>query len=96
MQMPLQLHDAESGASLRLADWRLASQQTMNASRRLALRNAKTMNYVELHGRSAFSFLRGGSSPEELAAEAARLELGALALCDATASTARSGSTPPA
>jgi len=40
------------------------------------------MTYVELHGRSAFSFLRGGSSPEELAAEAARLELGALALCD--------------
>ena len=40
------------------------------------------MSYVELHGRSAFSFLRAGSSPEELAAEAARLELPALALCD--------------
>jgi error-prone DNA polymerase len=40
------------------------------------------MNYVELHGRSAFSFLRGGSPPEELAAEAARLGLCALALCD--------------
>jgi len=40
------------------------------------------MTYVELHSRSAFSFLRAGSSPEELAAEAARLELGTLALCD--------------
>jgi error-prone DNA polymerase len=40
------------------------------------------MPYVELHSRSAFSFLRAGSSPEELAAEAARLELGTLALCD--------------
>ncbi len=40
------------------------------------------MTYVELHCRSAFSFLRAGSSPEELATEAARLELGSLALCD--------------
>jgi error-prone DNA polymerase len=40
------------------------------------------MTYVELHSRSAFSFLRGGSSPEEFSGEAARLGLGALALCD--------------
>ena len=40
------------------------------------------MAYVELHARSAFSFLRGASLPEELAATAARLELPALALCD--------------
>ncbi|MBL9206885.1 MAG: error-prone DNA polymerase [Opitutaceae bacterium] len=38
--------------------------------------------YVELHARSAFSFLRGASLPEELAAEAAALGLSALALCD--------------
>jgi error-prone DNA polymerase len=38
--------------------------------------------YVELHARSAFSFLRGGSLPEHLAAEAAALGLPALALCD--------------
>ena len=44
--------------------------------------SGQNMSYVELHGRSAFSFLRAGSSPEELAAEAARLELPALALCD--------------
>ena len=40
------------------------------------------MDYVELHARSAFSFLRGGSSPEALIAECARLNLPALALCD--------------
>jgi error-prone DNA polymerase len=40
------------------------------------------MSYVELHARSAFSFLRGASQPEALAAEAARLELPALGLCD--------------
>jgi error-prone DNA polymerase len=40
------------------------------------------MPYVELHARSAFSFLRGGSLPESLAAEAGRLQLPALALCD--------------
>ena len=40
------------------------------------------MNYVELHARSAFSFLRGSSSPEHLAFVAAERELPALALCD--------------
>ena len=38
--------------------------------------------YVELHSRSAFSFLRGSSSPENLAYTAAEQELPALALCD--------------
>ena len=40
------------------------------------------MPYVELHARSAFSFLRGGSLPESLAAEAGRQGVPALALCD--------------
>ena len=40
------------------------------------------MNYVELHARSAFSFLRAGSLPESLVAEAGRLGMPALALCD--------------
>src|SRR5580692_2733887 len=39
-------------------------------------------NYVELHARSAFSFLRGSSSPEHLAFTAAEQHLPALALCD--------------
>src|SRR5437764_1259198 len=40
------------------------------------------MPYVELHAYSAFSFLRGGSFPEQLAEVAAELEMLALALCD--------------
>ena len=40
------------------------------------------MAYAELHARSAFSFLRGGSLPESLMVEAGRQELPAVALCD--------------
>ena len=40
------------------------------------------MRYVELHARSAFSFLQGASIPEEYADAAARLELPAIALTD--------------
>ncbi|MDD9208068.1 error-prone DNA polymerase [Georgenia sp. 10Sc9-8] len=38
--------------------------------------------YAELHAHSAYSFLDGANQPEELAAEAARLGLDALALTD--------------
>src|SRR5581483_3561793 len=40
------------------------------------------MAYVELHACSAFSFLRGGSFPEQLAEVAAELEMPAMALLD--------------
>ena len=40
------------------------------------------MSYIELHARSAFSFLRGGSFPEQLAEVAAELEMPAMALLD--------------
>jgi error-prone DNA polymerase len=40
------------------------------------------VNYIELHARSAFSFLRGAALPEQLAARAAELELPAMAVCD--------------
>jgi error-prone DNA polymerase len=40
------------------------------------------MSYVELHASSAFSFLRGGSFPEQLAQVAAELQIPALALLD--------------
>src|SRR5207237_3079073 len=40
------------------------------------------MKYVELHSCSAFSFLRGGSFPEQLAEVAAELEMPAMALLD--------------
>src|SRR5216683_6163103 len=39
-------------------------------------------DYVELHSCSAFSFLRGGSFPEQLAEVAAELEMPAMALLD--------------
>lgn len=38
--------------------------------------------YVELHARSAFSFLRGASNPEDLARRAVELQLPAVALLD--------------
>ncbi|MDQ1636849.1 MAG: error-prone polymerase [Pyrinomonadaceae bacterium] len=40
------------------------------------------MNYIELHARSAFSFLEGASVPEELIAAALALEMPAMALLD--------------
>jgi error-prone DNA polymerase len=40
------------------------------------------MSFVELHAQSAFSFLEGAELPETLVAEAARLEMPALALVD--------------
>ena len=38
--------------------------------------------YVELHARSAFSFLEGSATPEDLAGRAAELKLPALAILD--------------
>jgi error-prone DNA polymerase len=40
------------------------------------------VNYVELHARSAFSFLQGASLPEEYIFECQRLEIPAMALLD--------------
>src|SRR2546430_7330723 len=40
------------------------------------------MSYVELHACSAFSFLRGGSFPEQLAEVTAELKMPAMALLD--------------
>src|SRR5215472_1870437 len=40
------------------------------------------MSYIELHACTAFSFLRGGSFPEQLAEVAAELEMPAMALLD--------------
>ncbi|HXQ72119.1 MAG TPA: PHP domain-containing protein, partial [Pyrinomonadaceae bacterium] len=40
------------------------------------------MSYVELHARSAFSFLEGASVPEELIATGLAMEMPAMALLD--------------
>src|SRR5437867_10997897 len=45
-------------------------------------RGAMTEIYIELHARSAFSFLEGAALPEELAGTAANLGYPALALLD--------------
>ncbi|MBB5831463.1 error-prone DNA polymerase [Brachybacterium aquaticum] len=45
-------------------------------------RPARTVDYAELHAHSHFSFLDGASSPEDMAEQAARLGLGAIALVD--------------
>src|SRR5260221_11447569 len=39
-------------------------------------------NYVELHARSAFSFLQGAATPEELIATCAELKMPSMALLD--------------
>src|SRR6266545_1187621 len=45
-------------------------------------RGRSSVAYAELHAHSAYSFLDGASTPEELVEEAARLDLRALALTD--------------
>jgi error-prone DNA polymerase len=45
-------------------------------------RRSRPTPYVELHGASAFSFLRGASLPEDLMTRAAEVELPAMALMD--------------
>src|SRR5215471_10097946 len=40
------------------------------------------MEYVEMHSRSAFSFLRGAATPEELIAVCSELKMPAMALLD--------------
>lgn len=45
-------------------------------------RSGGSVRYAELHAHSAYSFLDGASTPEELVEEAARLELRAVALTD--------------
>lgn len=45
-------------------------------------RGASRVPYAELHAHSAYSFLDGASTPEELVEEAARLDLRAIALTD--------------
>src|SRR5258708_27976310 len=57
-----------------------AANETARRPRRH--RPATPAPYVELHGASAFSFLRGASLPEDLMGRAAEAELPAMALMD--------------
>ena len=47
-----------------------------------ARRLAQESSYVELHGRSAFSFLRGAAQPDDLAEACADRGVAAMAVCD--------------
>src|SRR3981081_3916144 len=49
---------------------------------RLTAQRSLPTNYVELHARSAFSFLKGASTPEELIATSAEFEMQSMALLD--------------
>jgi error-prone DNA polymerase len=55
---------------------------TEKAGRRQRRRPTPSTPYVELHGASAFSFLRGASLPEDVMERAAKVELPAVALVD--------------
>ncbi|HEV3456589.1 MAG TPA: error-prone DNA polymerase, partial [Thermoanaerobaculia bacterium] len=58
------------------------TKPTAKAGRRQRRHPAPPPPYVELHGASAFSFLRGASLPEDLMERAAEVELPAVALVD--------------
>jgi error-prone DNA polymerase len=52
------------------------------SERLLTVHRSLPTNYVELHARSAFSFLQGASTPEELIAICAELKMQSMALLD--------------
>jgi error-prone DNA polymerase len=56
--------------------------KTQTDGKSTAFTTDEFMPYIEMHASSAFSFLRGGSFPEQLAETAAELEMPALALLD--------------
>ena len=59
-----------------------ASAGAIRAARGTEQRPGSSVPYAELHTHSAYSFLDGASTPEELVEEAARLDLRAIALTD--------------
>src|SRR6476659_7230637 len=59
-----------------------ASRYCRTRTQLLFDRSMPAPSYIELHARSAFSFLRGASFPEHLAETAAELNIPAMALCD--------------
>ncbi|MDX6402669.1 MAG: error-prone polymerase [Blastocatellia bacterium] len=52
------------------------------SERLLTAHRSLLTNYIELHARSAFSFLRGASTPEELIATCGELKMPSMALLD--------------
>lgn len=68
-----------------IARWSLSQRKTPATPRLTSLSRARSSgqpDYVELHARSAFSFLRGASLPEDLVRGGMELGLPAMALLD--------------
>src|SRR6185437_10533922 len=70
-----------------MCDWRRRVRSASAASPTIlghaaGICRGRMTEYVELHSRSAFSFLEGASLPEALIARAAELEVPAMALLD--------------
>src|SRR5438067_584660 len=64
------------------ASGRFVSRGALPRAEHLAGGRKLRLMYVELHARSAFSFLRGAALPEELAQSCATLQMPAMALLD--------------
>ena len=62
--------------------FRASAGHTSSRTSRAGRVRRSSVSYAELHAHSAYSFLDGASTPEELVEEAARLDLRALALTD--------------
>src|SRR5579863_5931346 len=70
-------------ARLRCASrWRPLPRVLRRGARRLVRARSLRLMYVELHARSAFSFLEGAATPEELAAVCKASGMPAMALLD--------------
>src|SRR5258707_3448202 len=58
------------------------SKECMTEESRRQEAEGRKQEYVELHARSAFSFLQGAATPEELIAVCAELKMPSMALLD--------------
>ncbi len=75
-------HAGEAAPAVPAGDAPLSHKRGSYTAKPTALRARSAVAYAELHTHSAYSFLDGASTPEELVEEAARLGLRALALTD--------------
>src|ERR1700738_3337313 len=85
MKRVLDSHPRHAGAPVPVGpadDAPLSSKRGMYTAKPDGQRARSSVAYAELHAHSAYSFLDGASTPEELVEEAARLDLRALALTD--------------
>lgn len=75
-------HAGRPAAAVPAGDAPLSQKRGSYSAKSDGRRRRSSVAYAELHAHSAYSFLDGASTPEELVEEAARLDLWALALTD--------------